>query len=142
MHVSIVSQFDYRVIKEALRSSGANATKKHLEDISMCGLFLLDVCKGVDGMFGVQCNGAHTTRDAAGGIRKIVSYLCEEKVTKEVKDRHGWPFIDPCIAGCKSVAEGKLDAYLRGEEDNIDEAVQEDTREIDVNYELSDPFFS
>ena len=72
-----------------MRSSRANATIKHVEDVSMYALFLLDVCKTVDGMFGVQCKGTHTTRDADRDIQKIESYLYEEKVTKRIIVRDG-----------------------------------------------------
>ena len=82
------------------------------------GLFLLDVCKKVDGMFGAECSGAHTTRDAGGDIKNIAIYLHEEKVTKEVASRQGWSFTDPRTLGYKKVAEGKLDAYLHEEEDS------------------------
>ena len=122
-----------------MRSSGANATHKHLEEISMCGLFLLDVCKKVDGMFGAECSGAHTTRDAGGDIKNIAIYLHEEKVTKEVASRQGWSFTDPRTLGYKKVAEGKLDAYLHEEEDSSDDTEQDPRGEMDLNYELSDP---
>ena len=72
-----------------MHSSGANITQKHLEDVSMCGLFLLEVCKKVDRMFGAECSGAHTTRDAGGDIKKITTYLQAEKVSKEVESRQG-----------------------------------------------------
>ena len=96
-----VCKFNYRIIKEAMCSSGANATRKHLEDISMCALFMLDVCKRVDAMFGVPYCGTHTTRDPQGDIRKIASYLCEQTVTTEVENRQGWSFDDPRISGYK-----------------------------------------
>ena len=130
----------YSIIKQAMRSSGANITQKHLEDVSMCGLFLLEVCKKVDRMFGAECSGAHTIRDAEGDINRIATYLRAEKVTKEVKDREGWDFTNPHTLGYAKVAEGKLDAYLHEEEDNSDDTEQDPQGEMDINYELSDPF--
>lgn len=62
-----------------MRSSGANVTQKHLEDVSMCGLFLLEACKKVDKMFGAECSGAHTTRDTGGDIKKIATYFMQRK---------------------------------------------------------------
>ena len=102
----------------------------------MCALFMLDVCKRVDAMFGVSCCGTHTTRDSQGDVRKIASYLFEHKVVKKVENRQGWSFVDPRISGYQKVAEGKLDAYLHGEEDSMDETAQDNTQEIDVDYEL------
>ena len=121
-----------------MRSSGANVTRKHLEDISMCALFMLDVCKRVDAMFGVPCYGTHTTRDPHGDIRKIASYLREQSVTREMVNRSGWRFDDPRISGYKKVAEGKLDAYLHGEEDDAGhtDTEHDDEQEIDIDYEL------
>ena len=123
-----------------MRSSGANATQKHLEDVSMCGLFLLEVCRKVDKMFGAECSGAHTTRDAGSDIEKITTYLRTQKVTKEVENRQGWSFIDPHTLGYKKVAEGKLDAYLQEKEDGSDDVSQEQQGEVDINYDFFDPF--
>ena len=53
-----------RVLKEAMRSGGSNTTRKHMEDISLSGLFLIDVTKTIDQQFGVHHSTAHTTRDA------------------------------------------------------------------------------
>lgn len=36
-----------------MRASGANATKKHLEEISLCALMLMNTAKKVDRMYGV-----------------------------------------------------------------------------------------
>ena len=55
-------------------ASGANATKKHLEEISLCALMLMNTAKKVDRIYGVIQSGSHTTRDATGDIRKIVRY--------------------------------------------------------------------
>ena len=123
-----------------MRSSGANVTKKHLEDVSMCGLFLLEVCKKVDRMFGAECSEAHTTRDAGGDVKKITTYLRAEKVTKEVENRQGWNFTDPHTLGYRKVAKGRLDAYLHEEEDSSDDTEQDPQGEMDINYELFDPF--
>ena len=95
---------------------------------------MLDVCNRVDVMFGVPYCGTHTTRDPQGDIRKIASYLCEQIVTTEVENRQGWSLDDPWISGYKKVAEGKLDAYLRGEEEGMDENAEERLQEIDIAY--------
>lgn len=52
----------------------------------------------------------------------------------------GWSFINPHTLGYAKVAEGKLDAYLHEEEESSDDAEQDLQGEIDINYELSDPF--
>ena len=50
-----------RMIKEAMRASGANATKKHLEEI-LCALMLTNTAKKVDGIYGVTQSASHTTK--------------------------------------------------------------------------------
>ena len=42
-----------RVLKQALRSSGANATQKHIEEVSLCSLFLMEAAKKADRTFGL-----------------------------------------------------------------------------------------
>ena len=66
-----------------MRSSGANATLKHLEDVSLGAFFQLDVAKRVDTMFGVPQTSCHTTRDTTTDIKHMVKVLCEEGVTME-----------------------------------------------------------
>ena len=75
-------------MKQALKLSGANCTPKHVEDISMCGLFLLDEAKRADQEFQIPYRFSHhTVRSAEGDIKKMISHLLEEKVTYERKDR-------------------------------------------------------
>ena len=58
----------------ALRSSGGNATEKHIEDVSLCSMFLMEAAKKADIEFGVTPRSTkHTVRDASTDIRKIAS---------------------------------------------------------------------
>ena len=57
-----------RMIKETMCASGANSTHKHMEDISLSALFLMDVAKRVDKVFGVTQSVTHTSRDAKKDI--------------------------------------------------------------------------
>ena len=127
------------MIKEAMRSSGANATIKHLEEISLCAMFLLNFAKRVDRMFGVTQSVAHTVRDSIGDITKMVSYLRSEGVTKEkpAQQQHSFSFEDPSIAGMYKVSAGKLDPYLQGEIEMNPEEVGNDYL-VDIDYELYD----
>jgi hypothetical protein len=57
------------VLKQALRSSGANATKHHIEEVSLCTLFLMEAAKKADKEFGIpQRSARHATRDATADI--------------------------------------------------------------------------
>lgn len=75
-----------RVVKQALRCSGANITDKHITDVSMCALFLLEAAKKCDKVFGVPPQStAHTVRDAKSDIGMICQHLLDKEITKEVQ---------------------------------------------------------
>ena len=69
--------------------------------------------------------------------RRGYTYLNEHNVTKELKDRQGLSFTDPCVEGSIKVSQGKLDEYLHGEEECIEDTPDRDSSEIDFDYELS-----
>jgi len=78
------SFFNCRVLKQTIRSSGANITVQHIEDISLCGLFLMDAAKRADELFGVhKPSTRHTVRDAQGDINRMCSYLTDNNACKE-----------------------------------------------------------
>lgn len=120
-----------------MRSSGANATKKHLEEISLCAMFLLTFAKRVDRMLSVSQSVAHTVRDSTGDIKKMVSYLRGEGVTKEkpAQQQQSFSFEDSSIARMHKVSSGKLDPYLQGEIEMNPEEVGSDHL-VDMDYEL------
>ena len=64
-----------RMIKQTLRSCGSNATKAHMERVSLCALFLLEACKLTDSMFRATRSTHHTTTSAKGDIEKLVTHL-------------------------------------------------------------------
>lgn len=121
-----------------MRASGANATKKHLEEISLCALMLMNTAKKVDQMYGVTQSSSHTTRDATGDIKKIVHHLLSEGVTKEKEVCEGPGFEDPRVLGSKKVSEGKLDDYLKEEVELEEQDTNIECGEADINYELYD----
>ena len=90
-------------MKEAMWSSGLNATKKHLEEVSVCTMFLLTFAKRVDRMLGV----AHSIRDSTGNVEKMGLYLQSKGVTKEIlqlgQRQQSFSFKDPSIAGMHKV---------------------------------------
>ena len=53
-----------------MQAAGANATKKQIEEISLCGMFLLEAGKKADQTFNVPpASTSHTVRDATEDIR-------------------------------------------------------------------------
>ena len=94
MFIEIVL-FLYRVLKQALRSSGANATEKHIENVSLCGMFLMEAAHKVDSEFGVKRrSGKHTIRDSSGDIRRMTHHLLEKQVTSSQDGRTSPPCCD------------------------------------------------
>ena len=56
-------------MKESIQAAGANATTKHIEEISLCGLFLLEASKKTNEAFQVPSSSTqHTIRDATEDI--------------------------------------------------------------------------
>ena len=139
--------FFIRVIKQALRSSGANAKEKHVVDISKCALFLLEAAKKCDAVFGVtQKSTLHTVRDSKADIKKMQQHLLEKGVTKENTtpaslDR---TFIDPTESGLATLTKGEwLQKQLQSKyeigEDNLENEQSLDELDLsDLDYELAD----
>ena len=70
------------MVKQTLRSSGANVTEKHIEDVSLCSLFLMEPAKKADRAFGLAPRSTmHTVCDASVDVNKIASHLLQHQVT-------------------------------------------------------------
>ena len=132
--------FIARILKDAMRTGGANNTPQHIEDLSLCGLFFLKVCKKIDREFGAHRSTAHTTPDAYRDISKIVEHLLQTKVV-EKKDRESPVFIDPTNAGLDKLCNSSWvrDILSRGgDTEDLQEEEAQDHGTIDLNYELHD----
>ena len=98
----------FRVVKQALRCSGANVTDKHITDVSMCALFLLEAAKKCDALFEVSPKlTAHTVRDSKADICKMQQQLLEKEITEEDIERTTPAFIDPTVAGADTLTKGE-----------------------------------
>lgn len=62
--------FTYRALKQVLKASGGNLTERHIEDVSMCALFLMEAAKKTDREFGCSQSSAHTTTDAESDVTR------------------------------------------------------------------------
>ena len=69
-------------MKQTLQSFGSNATKAHMERVSLCALFLLEACKLSDSMLGATRSTCHTATSAKGDIDKLVTRLCDYSMIK------------------------------------------------------------
>ena len=126
-------------MKQALKSSGANCIPKHMEDISMCGLFLLDTVKRADQEFQIPYRSSHHT--IRSDIKRMISHLLEEKVACEREDRVSIKFSEPIQLGMQKVVNGWVQNYLKssGSESATDGGHQDGELhegDVDLDYEL------
>lgn len=117
-----------------------------MENVSLSALFLLEACKLADSIFGVTHSSHHTIADATTDINKMVDHLRKSSVSTEKKDRAvpSFSFSEPLSRGMDRIAQGWLsDFLLRTEtEDTSDTTeLENDTEELDINYELHDSMF-
>ena len=143
------------MFKQTLKSAGGNLTEKHVEEVSLSALFLLEAAKKTDRAFGVAPQTtAHTIRDSTSDVSKMVKHLVENKVSLVVDNGRTPAFTDPTDDGYKKLCSSWLnktlsrnqvvdynsapedleitDEHLHGREANNDD--------IDIDYELSDVF--
>lgn len=104
----------FRVIKEGVCAAGANATKKYIEEISLCGMFLLEVGKKANSAFKVPPQSIqHNVRDPQKDIQTIIEDLLQRAVVEQ-QDHHGPPFADPTTKGMKEkAAKGWIESVLK-----------------------------
>lgn len=129
----------FRVVKQALRSSGANVTEKHISDVSMCALFLLEAAKKCDTIFKVSKKStAHTIRDADADISKMQQRLLEKNITTEDIKRSEPGFVDPTKSGIDTLTkeEWLQKQLLSKPGDNLQS--EQSRGELDLDYELAD----
>ena len=89
-------------MKQALRSSVANATEKHIEDVSLCSMFLMEAAKKADKEFGVPSRSTkHTIREASADIKNMAMHLIDHKVTVQTTGHTSSPFRDVTDDGFK-----------------------------------------
>ena len=98
-HYTLVLWHTFRIVKEGVQSAGANATRKHIEEISLCGMFLMEAGKKADQAFNVALPSTnHTIRDGAEDILTMMQDLLSQKTVVET-NLSGSPFTDPTTRG-------------------------------------------
>ena len=127
------------MVKEAIRSSGANATEKRIEDVSLSALFLMDAAKKADHAFGITPQpSAHTVCSVENDIHKMVM---RKKVTSQVSSRadSALPFADPTMKEWEKMStsdwirETVTKTHSDGDLEN-----ERSNDELDLNYEICD----
>ena len=131
-----------RVLKQAMRASGGNLTDTHIEELSLCALFLMSAAKKVDQELGCHQSTAHTIRDANKDISKMMKVLLEKSVSSHISERNSPTFEDPTEKGLKKLCNTKWvqETLARNPLEEDTESLQEihDTMSVDLDYELSD----
>lgn len=96
-----------------MQAAEANATNKHIEEISLCGVFLLEAAKKADSAFGVPPpSSQHTVRDAQTDIRAMTQDLLQRAGVEE-PDHQGPQFPDPTNKGMEERAsKGWIESIL------------------------------
>lgn len=117
-----------------MKSGGSNITTTHAEDISLSGLFLLEVTKSVDREFGVRNSTTHTTTDARNDIARLARNLAN--ITKDS------PLFsdDPAITGLNKMFNSKWiqSTMNRMELPEPTEELDHASHSTDIIYELTD----
>lgn len=118
-----------------MRTGGANVTPQHIEDISLCGLFLMEVAKHIDHQFGVHHTSRHTTLDASEDITKLAHHLVE----KGVVSMDSPDFEDPTVGGLNKLCNTTWIKDTLNKVELDDNLEREDIHGItDSTYELCD----
>ena len=129
--------FPYRVIKQTLRSSGANVTSAHIAEVSLAALFLLEAAKKTDREFRVTPQlRTHTVRDAADDVEKITMHLTNKSVTSETQGREGPQFVHPTQKGWEKLSNPDWLAAILSS--SLVEEEQARRGDAELDYELSD----
>ena len=129
-------------MKQTLRASGANVTRTHIEDVSLCALFLMEAAKKADRAFHVtKQSTSHTVRGAEGDIKTMTTHLLEQKATSEVPGRSTPLWVDPTSKGWEKLTQDWLQATLsRWHIDDLQEIEQTEDEPVQLDYELHDVF--
>ncbi len=127
-----------RIVKAAMQAAGANGSEKHVEDISLCGLFLLEAAKRADKAFQVPPGSTqHTIRDASNDVTAMVTNLLSTGAVEE-RDRTGPPFQEPFARGMEEKAsKGWIESLLTSgqvDDDDIEHDLQDG--QVSIDYEL------
>lgn len=75
----------------------------HIEELSLCTLFLTSASKKVDKEFCCHQSSAHTVREAASNINKMAKILVEKSATSFLNEHNSLTFEDPTEQGMKKL---------------------------------------
>ncbi len=130
------------MFKQALQSGGGQLTTKHVEEVSLGVLFLMEAAKKTDAAFKVKApSTSHTVRDSDSDVKKMVTHLTDKGVHVVDKERTSPAFADPTENGWKKIGtttwlKDTLSRSLEAETSDVDDLHL--VEELDLFYELTD----
>ena len=125
-----------------MRAGGGNLTTTHVEELSLCSLFLMDAAKKTDKEFNVhRPSTAHTIRDATRDIDKMANILIERQVTSVTVDRDSPKFEDPTERGLKKMCNTQWVQETLSRNPFDDEVQSGDEHTIELDFEIADAEF-
>ena len=113
---------------------------KHVEEVSLGALFLMQAARMTDRTFKVKPpSTTHTVRDSDNDVMKMVTHLREKEVHLVKSERLSPAFIDPSESGWKKISTTTWlkDTLARSLEVEQSDLQQQD-EEVDLYYELAD----
>ncbi len=145
LHIPQTFSFLLGYSSKLLHSGGGHLTTKHIEEVSLGVLFLMEAAKKTDKAFKVKAPSmTHTVRDSDKDVMKMVAHLEEKKVQIEDEIRSSPAFVDPTETGWRKIAtttwlKDTLSRSLEVEAEPS-EAVENlrTEQELDLYYELTD----
>lgn len=127
-----------------MKAGGGNLTTSHIEDLSLCALFLMTAAKQVDQAYNACHSSRHTIRDANRDINKMVAVLLDKKATAFVEGRTTPTFEDPTSSGLEKMCNTSWiqETLSRNPTDEqIEDLSMEEENCIDeFDYEICDTF--
>lgn len=130
----------FRVIKQALRSSGANVADQHISDVSMCAMFMLEAAKRCDSVFRVPPKSTrHTVADSESDISKLQKHILQKGITQEDPNRTTPIFEDPTEIGLNKLTNDNwLSKHLTLLSSDDNPQCEQHQGEVDIDYEIAD----
>ena len=126
----------HRIFKQTVRSAGANLTVKHIKEVSLSVLFLMEAAKKADEAFDVPPKSyTHTVANADKDILKMIEHLNEKEVTTQASERTTPSFTDPIEVGMSKFSSKWLKKTL--DRTSVDSTDLEEEL-VEYNFDISD----
>lgn len=107
-----------RVIKNAVRHSGANISKKHVQLISKIAFVLAEASSSVHNVFCHSNSAGQTVQSAENDILEMTKILLQNEITTN-KEKRQFTFVDPHHRGYARIEDGWLKKFFKKPENSL-----------------------